>query len=114
MTLLSHVTALSYPATVASSLDRIFLLRIVPHGFTDATNHAWFSEGGQRPRDFVEGLNGVNASCDDVLTQLAFGFGPSSPYERYGNSASHVPGTSSNNGHTSDRILSDGCSSFLA
>src|SRR5216683_7551501 len=45
-----------------------------------------FSEGGQRARYFVEGLNGVNASCDDVLTQLALGYSPSHFSERYGKS----------------------------
>src|SRR6266404_1015536 len=49
-----------------------------------------FSEGGQRPRDFVEGLNGVNARCEDVLTQLALGYGPSHLTERYGQSLSRI------------------------
>src|SRR6266478_4652774 len=49
-----------------------------------------FSERGQRPRDFVEGLNGVNASCEDVLTQLALGYGPSQFTERYGQSLPRI------------------------
>src|SRR5712664_903987 len=49
-----------------------------------------FSEGGQRPRDFVEDFNGVNASCDDMLTQLALGYGPSHFTQRYGQSLPRI------------------------
>jgi hypothetical protein len=35
------------------------------------------------PRDFVEGFNGINASCENVLSQLALGQRPSHPAEKY-------------------------------
>jgi hypothetical protein len=42
-----------------------------------------FSESGQRSRNFVKRFHGVDASCENVVSQLALGQRPGHPSERY-------------------------------